>query len=139
MICLQSVVDDWIESYKQDRDMALLDLINFFIQCSGCKGNCYDCDFENTLGLHILSKYSVFILGRPTTFYNLWEDYLNGMIGFFDIHIAALVIAGTVRIEMFRNMQNAEIIRKMTEEFDEVCCHLKHLVVTLVFFFLVFI
>uniref|UniRef100_H2UCF6 Cohesin subunit SA n=1 Tax=Takifugu rubripes TaxID=31033 RepID=H2UCF6_TAKRU len=43
--------------------LALLDLINFFIQCSGCKG--------------------------------------------------------TVRIEMFRNMQNAEIIRKMTEEFDE--------------------
>uniref|UniRef100_A0A4W5LPY4 STAG1 cohesin complex component a n=1 Tax=Hucho hucho TaxID=62062 RepID=A0A4W5LPY4_9TELE len=61
---MQSVVDDWIESYKQDRDIALLDLINFFIQCSGCKG--------------------------------------------------------TVRIEMFRNMQNAEIIRKMTEEFDEV-------------------
>uniref|UniRef100_A0A8C6V614 Cohesin subunit SA n=1 Tax=Neogobius melanostomus TaxID=47308 RepID=A0A8C6V614_9GOBI len=60
---MQCVVDDWIESYKQDRDMALLDLINFFIQCSGCKG--------------------------------------------------------TVRIEMFRNMQNAEIIRKMTEEFDE--------------------
>uniref|UniRef100_A0A8C2KSK5 Cohesin subunit SA n=1 Tax=Cyprinus carpio TaxID=7962 RepID=A0A8C2KSK5_CYPCA len=60
---MQSVVDDWIESYKQDRDLALLDLINFFIQCSGCKG--------------------------------------------------------TVRIEMFRNMQNAEIIRKMTEEFDE--------------------
>lgn len=30
-------------------------------------------------------------------------------------------ITGTVRIEMFRNMQNAEIIRKMTEEFDEVC------------------
>jgi len=34
----QSVIDDWIESYKQDRDLALLDLINFFIQCSGCKG-----------------------------------------------------------------------------------------------------
>nr|XP_057912402.1 cohesin subunit SA-1a isoform X1 [Doryrhamphus excisus] len=64
---MQSVVDEWIESYKQDRDLALLDLINFFIQCSGCKG--------------------------------------------------------TVRIEMFRNMQNAEIIRKMTEEFDEVAPH----------------
>uniref|UniRef100_A0A8C4YDV0 Cohesin subunit SA n=1 Tax=Gopherus evgoodei TaxID=1825980 RepID=A0A8C4YDV0_9SAUR len=63
VLCLLSVVDDWIESYKQDRDIALLDLINFFIQCSGCRG--------------------------------------------------------TVRIEMFRNMQNAEIIRKMTEEFDE--------------------
>uniref|UniRef100_A0A8B9NNX6 Stromal antigen 1 n=1 Tax=Accipiter nisus TaxID=211598 RepID=A0A8B9NNX6_9AVES len=35
---MQSVVDDWIESYKQDRDIALLDLINFFIQCSGCRG-----------------------------------------------------------------------------------------------------
>ncbi|KAF6313574.1 stromal antigen 1 [Rhinolophus ferrumequinum] len=34
---MQSVVDDWIESYKQDRDIALLDLINFFIQCSGCR------------------------------------------------------------------------------------------------------
>ncbi|XP_057204848.1 cohesin subunit SA-2 isoform X1 [Triplophysa rosa] len=60
---MQSVVDDWIESYKHDRDVALLDLINFFIQCSGCKG----------------------------------------------------VVSG----EMFRNMQNSEIIRKMTEEFDE--------------------
>uniref|UniRef100_A0A6Q2Y3H8 Cohesin subunit SA n=1 Tax=Esox lucius TaxID=8010 RepID=A0A6Q2Y3H8_ESOLU len=60
---MQSVVDDWIESYKADRDTALLDLINFFIQCSGCKG----------------------------------------------------VVSG----EMFRNMQNSEIIRRMTEEFDE--------------------
>uniref|UniRef100_A0AAY4ATE4 Cohesin subunit SA n=1 Tax=Denticeps clupeoides TaxID=299321 RepID=A0AAY4ATE4_9TELE len=38
----QSVVDDWIESYKNDRDVALLELINFFIQCSGCKGVCFD-------------------------------------------------------------------------------------------------
>ncbi|TWW74884.1 Cohesin subunit SA-2 SCC3 -like protein 2 [Takifugu flavidus] len=59
----QSVVDDWIEAYKNDRDIALLDLINFFIQCSGCKG--------------------------------------------------------AVSAEMFRQMQNSEIIRKMTEEFDE--------------------
>ncbi|KAL2095190.1 hypothetical protein ACEWY4_009909 [Coilia grayii] len=60
---MQSVVDDWIESYKNDRDTALLELINFFIQCSGCKG--------------------------------------------------------AVSSEMFRHMQNSEIIRKMTEEFDE--------------------
>uniref|UniRef100_A0A673HT55 Cohesin subunit SA n=1 Tax=Sinocyclocheilus rhinocerous TaxID=307959 RepID=A0A673HT55_9TELE len=59
----QSVVDDWIESYKTDRDSALLELINFFIHCSGCKGVCVS--------------------------------------------------------EMFRHMQNSEIIRKMTEEFDE--------------------
>ncbi|XP_069492734.1 cohesin subunit SA-2-like isoform X2 [Ambystoma mexicanum] len=35
---IHSVVDDWIEAYKKDRDVALLDLINFFIQCSGCQG-----------------------------------------------------------------------------------------------------
>ncbi|EMP32579.1 Cohesin subunit SA-2, partial [Chelonia mydas] len=33
-----SVVDDWVEAYIQDRDVALLDLINFYIQCSGCQG-----------------------------------------------------------------------------------------------------
>lgn len=38
VVIFQSVVDDWIEAYKNDRDIALLDLINFFIQCSGCKG-----------------------------------------------------------------------------------------------------
>ncbi|KAL0964090.1 hypothetical protein UPYG_G00318430 [Umbra pygmaea] len=35
---MQAVVDDWIEAYITDRDSALLDLISFFIQCSGCKG-----------------------------------------------------------------------------------------------------
>ncbi|KAI2648908.1 Cohesin subunit SA-1 [Labeo rohita] len=65
---MQSVIDDWIESYKQDRDLALLDLINFFIQCSGCKGN-----------------------------------------------LSYLFLSTVPKL----NMQNAEIIRKMTEEFDE--------------------
>ncbi|MEE6496982.1 hypothetical protein FKM82_002547 [Ascaphus truei] len=60
---MQSVVDDWIEAYKSNKDVALLDLINFFIQCSGCKG--------------------------------------------------------VVSSDMFRHMQNSEIIRRMTEEFDE--------------------
>ena len=64
----QTVVDDWIESYKQDRDTALLDLIQFFIHCSGCKGRI-----------------------TPT---------------------------------MYQTMEHAEIIRKMTEEFDEVCVYL---------------
>ena len=42
----QSVVDEWIESYKQDRDLALLDLINFFIQFSGCKGETFSLLFS---------------------------------------------------------------------------------------------
>ncbi|CAH1781721.1 unnamed protein product [Owenia fusiformis] len=60
---LQAVVDDWIEGYKSDRDTALLELIQFFIQCSGCKGR--------------------------------------------------------ITPHMYANMEHAEIIRKMTEEFDE--------------------
>uniref|UniRef100_A0A8C7XCH2 Cohesin subunit SA n=1 Tax=Oryzias sinensis TaxID=183150 RepID=A0A8C7XCH2_9TELE len=35
---MQVVIDDWIEAYGTDKDSSLLDLISFFIQCSGCKG-----------------------------------------------------------------------------------------------------
>jgi len=34
----QTIVDDWIDSYKQDRETALLALMQFFISASGCKG-----------------------------------------------------------------------------------------------------
>lgn len=37
----KAVVDDWIEAYVMDREPALLDLISFFIQCSGCKGKTF--------------------------------------------------------------------------------------------------
>ncbi|XP_031654489.1 cohesin subunit SA-2 isoform X3 [Oncorhynchus kisutch] len=33
-----AVVDEWLDSYKQDRDAGLLELINFVVQCCGCKG-----------------------------------------------------------------------------------------------------
>uniref|UniRef100_A0A3Q2Y1H0 STAG domain-containing protein n=1 Tax=Hippocampus comes TaxID=109280 RepID=A0A3Q2Y1H0_HIPCM len=35
----QVVIDGWTEAYAADRDASLLDLIRFFIQCCGCKGN----------------------------------------------------------------------------------------------------
>lgn len=34
----QSIVDDWIEQYKTDRQNALVLLMQFFINASGCKG-----------------------------------------------------------------------------------------------------
>nr|XP_039258564.1 cohesin subunit SA-2-like isoform X1 [Styela clava] len=37
-MAMTAVVDDWIEAYKADRNEALLDLIQFFINASGCKG-----------------------------------------------------------------------------------------------------
>ncbi|XP_068130150.1 cohesin subunit SA-3 [Hyperolius riggenbachi] len=60
---IQILVDDWLDSYKKDRAPALLELINFLIQASGCKG--------------------------------------------------------VVTQEMMDSMQNADIIRKMTEDFNE--------------------
>ncbi len=50
--------------------------------------------------------------------------FLNG-IAFSNIPnvlslILSAIFVGVVTGEMFRNMQNSEIIRKMTEEFDEV-------------------
>lgn len=35
--------------------------------------------------------------------------------------LSLFFMPGVVSGEMFRNMQNSEIIRRMTEEFDEVC------------------
>ncbi|XP_078379288.1 cohesin subunit SA-2-like isoform X3 [Oculina patagonica] len=35
---LRAVVDDWIESYNSDKENAMVDLIQFFVQCCGCKG-----------------------------------------------------------------------------------------------------
>lgn len=35
---ISSIVDDWIDGYKADRDTALNSLMQFFINASGCKG-----------------------------------------------------------------------------------------------------
>lgn len=36
-VSIQSIVDDWIELYKKQRETAMLDLIKFIVRCSGCK------------------------------------------------------------------------------------------------------
>lgn len=64
LLIFQAVVDDWIESYKVNRDAALLSLMQFFINASGCKGK--------------------------------------------------------ITSSMQASMEHAAIIRRMTEEFDEV-------------------
>ena len=35
---LQSVVDEWIEHYRQDRENYIIHLMQFFIRSSGCEG-----------------------------------------------------------------------------------------------------
>lgn len=53
---MQVVVDDWIEAYILDREPALLDLITFFIQCSGCKGVVTAEMFQSKNNLDVISK-----------------------------------------------------------------------------------
>lgn len=38
-VSMQSIVDDWIELYKKDKDVAMLDLIKFIVRSSGCKAS----------------------------------------------------------------------------------------------------
>ncbi|KAJ8282907.1 hypothetical protein COCON_G00054260 [Conger conger] len=33
-----TVVDEWLDSYKQEKEAGLLELINFIVQCCGCRG-----------------------------------------------------------------------------------------------------
>nr|XP_023659201.1 cohesin subunit SA-3-like isoform X2 [Paramormyrops kingsleyae] len=58
-----TVVDEWLESYKKDREAGLVELMNFIMQCCGCRG--------------------------------------------------------VVTREMLNSMQNAEIISRLTKEFNE--------------------
>ncbi|XP_065166876.1 cohesin subunit SA-1 isoform X2 [Atheta coriaria] len=37
-VALTNIVDDWIESYKGEREQALIALMQFFINAAGCKG-----------------------------------------------------------------------------------------------------
>lgn len=38
-VSTQSIVDDWIELYKRDKDTAMLDLIKFIVRSAGCKSS----------------------------------------------------------------------------------------------------
>ncbi|XP_048885793.1 cohesin subunit SA-3 isoform X2 [Brienomyrus brachyistius] len=58
-----TVVDEWLESYKKDKEAGLVEFMNFIVQCCGCKG--------------------------------------------------------VVTREMLNSMQNAEIISRLTKEFNE--------------------
>ncbi|XP_064357150.1 cohesin subunit SA-3 [Dromaius novaehollandiae] len=59
----ETLVDDWLETYKRDQETGFLELVNFFVRSCGCRG--------------------------------------------------------VVTPEMFRTLQNSEIIQQLTEKFDE--------------------
>ena len=87
----QAVIDDWIEAYVTDRDSSLLDLISFFIQCSGCKGKRMPHTHAHT---HTLSVHTVTCM------------YVS--------------LPGVVTAEMCQSKDDSDVMSKMVEELDEV-------------------
>ena len=67
---------------------------------------------------HVIQKYTLLCDCRHISV----RDGLRSSLFFYlpCINFLLLEISGVVTAEMFRHMQNSEIIRKMTEEFDEV-------------------
>ncbi|XP_028401572.1 cohesin subunit SA-2-like [Dendronephthya gigantea] len=53
---LQTVVDDWIESYSNDRESAMVDLIQVVIQCCGCKGTVSEDMLEEEENVNAIRK-----------------------------------------------------------------------------------
>ncbi|KAM3866989.1 cohesin subunit SA-1 [Diretmus argenteus] len=51
-----TVVDEWLDSYKQSREAGLLELINFIVQCCGCKGVVTRDMFDNMQNAEIISS-----------------------------------------------------------------------------------
>ncbi|KAJ3587332.1 hypothetical protein NHX12_010930 [Muraenolepis orangiensis] len=51
-----TIVDEWIDSYKQDREAGLLVLINFIAQCCGCKAVVTREMFDTMQNAEIISR-----------------------------------------------------------------------------------
>ncbi|KAM3850030.1 cohesin subunit SA-1-like [Diretmus argenteus] len=51
-----ALVDEWLDSYKQSREAGLLELINFIVQCCGCKGVVTRDMFDNMQNAEIISS-----------------------------------------------------------------------------------
>uniref|UniRef100_A0A8C5M1Y6 Cohesin subunit SA n=1 Tax=Leptobrachium leishanense TaxID=445787 RepID=A0A8C5M1Y6_9ANUR len=65
---IQSVVDDWIEAYQEDRDVALLDLFNFYIQCSGCQVLVQQCQYSVIYDGYLLDTVISLLLGLADSY-----------------------------------------------------------------------
>lgn len=43
---MQAVVDDWIDAYNKNKKAAMVDLLQFFVQCCGCNGEWHSPDTD---------------------------------------------------------------------------------------------
>lgn len=53
---VQTAVEEWVRSYREDRELALLDLISFFVQCCGCEGMVTAELYQSNEGKNVVHK-----------------------------------------------------------------------------------
>uniref|UniRef100_A0A672M6P6 Cohesin subunit SA n=1 Tax=Sinocyclocheilus grahami TaxID=75366 RepID=A0A672M6P6_SINGR len=122
----QSVVDDWIESYKTERDSAVLELINFFIHCSGCFGtytvNLYGksvCvqdsgDYPLAMAGPLWKKFKlslcefIAVLVRQCQYSIIYDEYMMDMV------ISLLTGLSDSQVRAFRHTSTLAAMKLMT-------------------------
>ncbi|KAM9457338.1 cohesin subunit SA-3 isoform 1-T1 [Clarias gariepinus] len=52
---LVTVIDEWLDDYKQDRKEGLRELLNFVVECCGCKGSVTRAMFDSMQNADIIS------------------------------------------------------------------------------------
>lgn len=141
----KSVVDEWLEVYKQSREAGLLVLINFIVQCCGCKGQRSNrrpgdgCWWVGGVKVEkIILPFSAQVIiwtidpGGVIYLCMFWNErglkmstVLNEgfFVNWFECEPSVFFSPGVVSREMLDSMQNAEIISKLTREFNEVWRH----------------
>ncbi|XP_072600095.1 cohesin subunit SA-2-like isoform X2 [Vulpes vulpes] len=85
---VQTAVEEWVQSYKEDRELALLDLISFFVQCCGCEGVVTAELYQSNQGKSVVHKmtekfdqetglYYKKFLAYPWILTIMWPEKLN--------------------------------------------------------------
>ncbi|XP_074387557.1 cohesin subunit SA-3-like [Zonotrichia albicollis] len=93
-VATETLVDEWLERYRRDREGAFLELLNFTVRSCGCRGE---------------------KLGKNSEKMGKMREFLE----LLNFTVRSCGCRGVVTPEMFRELQNSEIIRRLTETFQE--------------------
>ncbi|KAG5853206.1 hypothetical protein ANANG_G00070620 [Anguilla anguilla] len=114
-----AVVDEWLDSYKQEKEAGLLELINFIVQCCGCKGVVSREMFDTMQNAEIISiltkefnedsvKYPLSSLSSPPRTLLLYDEYL------FSALLALLTGLTDSQVRAFRHTSTFIAMKLMT-------------------------
>ncbi|RXN22212.1 cohesin subunit SA-1-like protein [Labeo rohita] len=87
---LLPVIDDWLEEYRSDREAGLLELINFVVQCSGCKGvvtrEMFSCLQNADIISHLTKEFNEDSVSYPlVSVGSQWRHFREGVCEFVSL------------------------------------------------------